>query len=46
MSRGQIAMHYIRHDFNHAKALNYLQLIGMMEIEARLFLETLGAFVE
>ena len=46
MSRAQIAMHFIRHDFNHAKALNYLRLIGVMEIEARQFLETLEQFAE
>ena len=46
MSRAQIAMHFIRHDFDHAKALSYLRLLGDMEHEARKFLQTLEAFVE
>ncbi len=46
MSRAQIAMHFVRHDFDYTKALSYLRLLGDMEHEARQFLQTLEQFVE
>ena len=46
MSLAQISMHYIRGDFTYAKALCYMELIGLMEREARSLLTQLDACVE